>query len=84
MSGILRKFVRHSPIAKNVFLGSRVEALLDRLYERHSAQGGRRRGVARAPSGRGSDLAFVEDPWNGLRTLTLPFDGGLEFTVKMG
>jgi predicted O-methyltransferase YrrM len=25
---------------------------------------------------------FVNDPANGLRTLTLPFDGGLEFTVK--
>ena len=27
-------------------------------------------------------FAFVNDPANGLRTLTLPFDGGLEMTVK--
>ncbi|HTX49580.1 MAG TPA: class I SAM-dependent methyltransferase [Caulobacteraceae bacterium] len=26
---------------------------------------------------------FVNDPANGLRTLTLPFDGGFEFTVKV-
>ena len=25
---------------------------------------------------------FVNDPRNGLRTLTLPFEGGLEFTVR--
>ena len=25
---------------------------------------------------------FVNDPRNGLRTMTLPFDGGLEFTVR--
>ncbi|HEY1751311.1 MAG TPA: class I SAM-dependent methyltransferase [Caulobacteraceae bacterium] len=29
-------------------------------------------------------FAFVEDPANGLRTLTLPFDGGLEMTVRSG
>lgn len=28
-------------------------------------------------------FAFVADPANGLKTLTLPFDGGLEFTVKV-
>jgi predicted O-methyltransferase YrrM len=27
-------------------------------------------------------FAFVNDPRNGLRTMTLPFDGGLEFTVR--
>ena len=27
-------------------------------------------------------FAFVHDPRNGLRTMTLPFDGGLEFTVR--
>ncbi|HEX4183247.1 MAG TPA: class I SAM-dependent methyltransferase [Caulobacteraceae bacterium] len=27
---------------------------------------------------------FVNDPANGLRTLTLPFDGGFEMTVKAG
>ena len=27
-------------------------------------------------------FAFVHDPRNGLRTLTLPFEGGLEFTVR--
>jgi predicted O-methyltransferase YrrM len=27
-------------------------------------------------------FAFVNDPKNGLRTLTLPFEGGLELTVK--
>ena len=26
---------------------------------------------------------FVDDPKNGLKTLTLPFEGGLEFTVKV-
>lgn len=26
---------------------------------------------------------FVNDPANGLRTMTLPFDGGFEFTVKV-
>ena len=25
---------------------------------------------------------FIEDRRNGLRTMTLPFDGGLEFTVR--
>jgi predicted O-methyltransferase YrrM len=25
---------------------------------------------------------FVTDPRNGLRTMTLPFEGGLEFTVR--
>jgi predicted O-methyltransferase YrrM len=29
-------------------------------------------------------FAFVNDPANGLRTLTLPFEGGFEFTVKVG
>ena len=28
-------------------------------------------------------FAFVRDPRNGLRTMTLPFEGGLEFTVKV-
>lgn len=27
---------------------------------------------------------FVDDPRNGLRTMTLPFEGGLEFTVRAG
>ena len=31
----------------------------------------------------GRFFEFVEDPKNGLRTLTLPFEGGLEFTVKV-
>lgn len=26
---------------------------------------------------------FIDDPKNGLKTLTLPFEGGLEFTVKV-
>jgi hypothetical protein len=25
---------------------------------------------------------FIDDPRNGLRTMTLPFEGGLEFTVR--
>ncbi|HLH91285.1 MAG TPA: class I SAM-dependent methyltransferase [Xanthobacteraceae bacterium] len=29
-------------------------------------------------------LAFIEDPANGFRTMTLPFDGGLEFSVFGG
>jgi predicted O-methyltransferase YrrM len=28
-------------------------------------------------------FAFIADPANGLRTMTLPFQGGLEFTVKV-
>jgi len=28
-------------------------------------------------------FAFVEDPKNGLKTMTLPFDGGLELVVKV-
>jgi predicted O-methyltransferase YrrM len=28
-------------------------------------------------------FAFVHDPRNGLQTMTLPFEGGLEFTVKV-
>ena len=28
-------------------------------------------------------MAFVNDPANGLRTMTLPFDGGFEMTVKV-
>ena len=27
-------------------------------------------------------LAYVDDPANGLRAMTLPFEGGLEFIVK--
>jgi predicted O-methyltransferase YrrM len=27
-------------------------------------------------------FAFIHDPGNGLRTMTLPFEGGLEFTVR--
>jgi predicted O-methyltransferase YrrM len=27
-------------------------------------------------------FAFLEDPANGLRTMTLPFDGGLELSVR--
>ena len=30
----------------------------------------------------GDYFAFVHDPANGLRTMTLPFEGGLEFTVR--
>lgn len=29
-------------------------------------------------------LAFINDAANGLRTMTLPFEGGLEFTVRCG
>ena len=27
-------------------------------------------------------FAFLNDPVNGFRTMTLPFDGGLEFSVR--
>jgi predicted O-methyltransferase YrrM len=27
-------------------------------------------------------FAFLEDPASGFRTMTLPFDGGLEFSVR--
>jgi predicted O-methyltransferase YrrM len=30
----------------------------------------------------GEYFDFVHDPRNGLRTMTLPFEGGLEFTVR--
>ena len=30
----------------------------------------------------GEYFDFVQDPRNGLRTMTLPFEGGLEFTVR--
>jgi predicted O-methyltransferase YrrM len=33
--------------------------------------------------GYGDYFAFVNDPANGLRTLTLPYEGGLELTVKL-
>ena len=32
----------------------------------------------------GEYFEFVHDPRNGLRTMTLPFEGGLEFTVRAG
>ena len=30
----------------------------------------------------GEYFEFIHDPRNGLRTVTLPFEGGLEFTVR--
>ena len=30
----------------------------------------------------GEYFDFIDDPRNGLRTMTLPFEGGLEFTVR--
>jgi predicted O-methyltransferase YrrM len=30
----------------------------------------------------GEYFEFIHDPRNGLRTMTLPFEGGLEFTVR--
>jgi predicted O-methyltransferase YrrM len=38
----------------------------------------------RAKAGYGDYFAFINNPANGLRTMTLPFEGGLEFTVKVG
>jgi len=32
--------------------------------------------------GYGEYFDFINDPGNGLRTMTLPFEGGLEFTVR--
>ena len=37
----------------------------------------------RARAGYGDYFAFIADPGNGLRTLTLPFEGGFEMTVKV-
>ncbi len=37
----------------------------------------------RARAGYADYFAFIEDPANGFRTQTLPFEGGLEFTVKV-
>ena len=38
----------------------------------------------RARAGYAAFFAYIEDPANGLRTMTLPFDGGFEMTVKVG
>jgi len=38
----------------------------------------------RARAGYADFFAFIEDPANGLRTMTLPFEGGFEMTVKVG
>jgi hypothetical protein len=32
----------------------------------------------------GDYFAFLNDPANGFRTMTLPFDGGLEFSTRLG
>jgi predicted O-methyltransferase YrrM len=37
----------------------------------------------RARAGYADFFAFIADPANGLRTMTLPFDGGFEMTVKV-
>jgi predicted O-methyltransferase YrrM len=37
----------------------------------------------RARAGYADYFAFINDPANGFRTMTLPFDGGFEFTVKV-
>jgi predicted O-methyltransferase YrrM len=37
----------------------------------------------RARAGYADFFAFMADPANGLRTMTLPFDGGFEMTVKV-
>jgi predicted O-methyltransferase YrrM len=37
----------------------------------------------RARAGYRDYFAFIEDPANGLATMTLPFDGGFEMTVKL-
>ena len=38
----------------------------------------------RARAGYADFFAFIANPANGLRTMTLPFDGGFEMTVKVG
>jgi len=38
----------------------------------------------RARAGYADYFAFIEEPANGLRTMTLPFEGGFEMTVKVG
>jgi predicted O-methyltransferase YrrM len=38
----------------------------------------------RSRQGYSDFFAFIADPANGLRTMTLPFDGGFEMTVKVG
>jgi len=40
--------------------------------------------TAEASADYGRYFAFVNDPKNGLSTMTLPFKGGFEFTVKVG
>ena len=41
-------------------------------------------GGERSRSGYADLFAVLENPANGFRTMTLPFEGGLEFTVKLG
>ena len=38
----------------------------------------------RARAGYAAFFAYIQDPANGLRTMTLPFEGGFEMTVKLG
>jgi len=40
--------------------------------------------TARARDGYRAWFEFVDDPANGFRTITLPFEGGFEMTVKLG
>jgi hypothetical protein len=55
-------------MSEPLVFGSPIDGLLGRFSARNAAHG--------------EYFDFVRDPRNGLRTMTLPFEGGLEFTVR--
>jgi hypothetical protein len=61
--------VREDQMNERLAFGSPLDGLLDRLYARDVAQSE-------------ALFDFIRDPRNELRTMTLPFEGGLEFTVR--
>jgi hypothetical protein len=72
-------------MSERLALGLPVDAVLDRLYTRNDAQNDTLTTYFTTRAAEGSldwNLAFVQDPRNRLRTMTLPFEGGLEFTVR--
>ena len=83
---------------RHLTFGPVVDGLLDRLYEQHAGQDAALGEYFSARAAEGSldwnsfdertnayadYFEFVRDPGNRLRTLTLPFPGFLEFTVRV-
>ncbi len=83
---------------RHLTFGPVVDGLLDRLYEQNASQDAALGEYFSARAAEGSldwnsfdertnayadYFEFVRDPGNRLRTLTLPFPGGLEFTVRV-